>query len=414
MLKSINFGAIAKTQTIVVLLLVVLASMLLARPTEAQEETGVYYGGYITSGPADGSTVGTNYVTFGFTSPSGTAKTWCGLYSYKLDDDLSYGECTSPKDYSRIPAGWHEFYVEFYDSSGNYIDDDWVEFKVVAPKIFLAATPEDIEPGGTTKLDGKLLSPTGEALKGKQVTIEERPAGENTWTTTSTQPKLTDSYGKFSLSNLKPSATTVYRAGYQGSYSPLQEVTVFAEPQWGGEPPPGPETDSAVWAPAGFNKAGLRPTCAGYTCYLGDKDYGDNDFATILTTAQTKEFASRMSLAWPSKSTYCKTVPGSGRAFTYLNRACLAARAWGWAQKAQVKAFMSAAARTSSCGIVVVDGPGNNWLRKSDKVKPATYYWTNSDPAGGHQAEFVIDVPLGEKAYVKANDGTYVVMSCLS
>ncbi|HET9516657.1 MAG TPA: hypothetical protein VFO77_02900, partial [Actinoplanes sp.] len=90
----------------------------------------------ITSGPANGSTVTTANVTFGFTATEAGSTFQCKL------DGAAYGSCASPKAYTGLANGSHTFSVRATDGSGNTDASP-------ATRTFTVAVPDTTPPDTT-------------------------------------------------------------------------------------------------------------------------------------------------------------------------------------------------------------------------------------------------------------------------
>jgi beta propeller repeat protein len=82
-----------------------------------------------------------------------------------------------------------------------------------ASALTLSASPEILEYGGATVLSGK-LSANGGALSGKQVVIEQKPAGASSFNVVSR--RTTGSDGTFRSGALRPKKNTYYRVSFAG------------------------------------------------------------------------------------------------------------------------------------------------------------------------------------------------------
>lgn len=84
---------------------------------------------------------------------------------------------------------------------------------IATSSISLSASPAVLDYGAATTLSGK-LSAEGKTLSGKQVTLEQKPAGASDFSAVS---KLTtDADGTFRMGGLKPKKNTSYRVSYAG------------------------------------------------------------------------------------------------------------------------------------------------------------------------------------------------------
>ncbi|MBA2442069.1 MAG: hypothetical protein H0V53_06640 [Rubrobacter sp.] len=108
----------------------------------------------------------------------------------------------------------------------------------------ISASPSTLVAGSSTRLSGKLLS-EGQALSGKRVVLEQRPAGSSSFAKVPgqhTSGVLTADDGTFGLAGVKPLKNTVYRARFAGgpdlkaSTSPLTRVNVKAKVSVGVSP----------------------------------------------------------------------------------------------------------------------------------------------------------------------------------
>jgi thermitase len=85
-----------------------------------------------------------------------------------------------------------------------------------AAEVVLSAGPSTVNFGGSTALSG-VLSAGGKALTGQEVILEGRPVGSSRWATLSNGTRTTDAEGGFTLSGVRPSQHTDYRARYAGT-----------------------------------------------------------------------------------------------------------------------------------------------------------------------------------------------------
>ncbi len=115
------------------------AGLLLAAPSRGRVSDAVIQ---ITSGPS-GTTADTN-ATFSWTiNARGVASTKCVL-------DRLIETCTSPKSYSGIPVGPHQFTVRAYDSSGSEVGQDARSWTIVEQTTTTTPTTTTSPPPTTT------------------------------------------------------------------------------------------------------------------------------------------------------------------------------------------------------------------------------------------------------------------------
>ena len=88
-----------------------------------------------------------------------------------------------------------------------------VQVQAASSSLSLSARPAVLMYGGATVLSGQLLS-NGKALSGKQVIIEQKPAGASGFSAIT--QRTTTSSGSFLIGGLKPKKNTLYRARFVG------------------------------------------------------------------------------------------------------------------------------------------------------------------------------------------------------
>lgn len=130
----------------------------------------------------------------------------------KLNQSLLSSPSFSDAD---APKGFVSYYqIEAVDVLGNKSLPSRTSAAAIArSSVSLSASPTILEYGGATVLSGKLTS-EGKVLSGKQIIIEQRPAGGRSFSAISR--RTTNSDGTFRLGGLRPKRNTLYRARFVG------------------------------------------------------------------------------------------------------------------------------------------------------------------------------------------------------
>lgn len=126
-------------------------------------------------------------------------------------------------DFANVqPGGDTAYRVRFAGDPGagmSSVTSSQVSVNVImSTALTVGASPATLDYGGATTLSGKLSLGT-QALSGKEVVLEQRAAGASTFVAVSGGRVTTGADGTFSVSGLRPTINTYYRASFAGDAS---------------------------------------------------------------------------------------------------------------------------------------------------------------------------------------------------